>query len=496
MASRPAQIRNFRLPGEKAARWLSMESGRTAYLSAPGEAAPAVKHCLDLEGAFLYPGFCDTHLHVHMIGEAKLRLPLANCRSKTELLYALAGWARSHPELDAIRGFGWNDNNWNDPTLPTATELDAAAGSRPVLLTKADGHAGLANSALCRLMDRDNSRTLFLEKNYEKAMAAMPRPSTAYFRQALALAQTDLLLAGITGVHESAATEEIVESFRGAEAAGELLLRTRLALYGKGAAAMAKSGKTPSSELLRAYGLKFFLDGSLGSRTAWLETAYIDPPGKTGSPTLSETELEAGLKEAEKLGLQPLVHAIGSRAVNTALIAFAKHPKITRPRLEHAELVTVRGLELAEKVRGLVVACQPQHIASDLPLMQKILPEKEIQASGRWRSLQKAGAVLCGGSDAPMDALSPLAGIAHALAHPHNAEENLSREEALALYTTGAAYASGEENYLGKIAPGFAADFTALDRDLLTCPQSEIRASETVATIVAGKVAFARALQD
>ncbi|HEY7114322.1 MAG TPA: amidohydrolase family protein, partial [Thermoanaerobaculia bacterium] len=260
------------------------------------------------------------------------------------------------------------------------------------------------------------------------------------------------------------------------------------------------------SDFLTVRAIKVIEDGALGSRGAALFADYSDEPGKRGLLVTPPERLDAIAREAREHGWQLWVHAIGDRANALALDAFEKAaaavprtaPGGARPRIEHAQVVALSDFPRFAR-DGVIASIQPTHATSDMPWAEKRVGRKRIEGAYAWRRLVQAGARLAGGSDFPVESENPVLGFYAAVTRQDLAgnppggwrpEERLTTREALALFTTDAAYAAFEEDRRGKIAPGYDADLTVLTADPMTVPAREIPAIRPALVIVGGRVVF------
>lgn len=508
---------NGRSAANNSSEWLYCEDGKIRKMgrgSAPTGLGKDVS-AIDLQGGYVLPGLIDSHIHIHAVGEQKQQINLRDCRSADELLKTVITYRERNPGISAIRGYGWDESKWTNLVLPSLMQLDSVSQECSLLLSKVDGHAGFANSKVLQQAGiTPDSRMeggwvgvtdgklngLVKEKAYEKTMEAMPARTTKELEDAFLLAQRECIRRGITCVHESAATQAEMESFAQLDTAGKLKIYINAALYGDAIEPGIKTGPTAEAKILsgqqrwRAYGIKFFMDGSLGSRSALLHQPYNDDAQNCGVQIMTQEALSQGIERALNHGFQPLVHAIGPKAFNLALAAYQKaQPNISaaaqeiRFRIEHAEVVIPQDILYAAKLGALLVI-QPVHIVSDSAWLEQRLGRTVAKCAGTWNSMMKAGLRLSGGSDAPMDELSPLAGIVAASHRPeHFPEETLTRAEAIKLYTENAAYAAHQERVMGSLREGFLANFTVFDRDIRIVSHEKLLQTTVLQTVIYGR---------
>jgi predicted amidohydrolase YtcJ len=252
---------------------------------------------------------------------------------------------------------------------------------------------------------------------------------------------------------------------------------------------------------LRVGGVKIYADGTLGSQTASMLEPFEGQPGNTGIPIHTADELRDLVGRAVAAGLWPVIHAIGDRASREVLDAFASHHAAARRagvrfRIEHAQLLHPADLSRLAEL-GVIASMQPIHCTSDRDIADRYWGARSRTAYA-WRSLLRRGAVLAFGSDAPVETIDPWQGLYAAVTRSRPAdprgtwypEETLTVEETVRAYTVGAAFASGEEDIKGTLAPGRLADFIVLDRDVMQEPPEALLQTQVLATVIGGQPVF------
>jgi predicted amidohydrolase YtcJ len=246
--------------------------------------------------------------------------------------------------------------------------------------------------------------------------------------------------------------------------------------------------------------VKLYADGALGSRGAALFEDYADDPGNRGLLLTAPDALRAKVRAVAAAGFQPAVHAIGDRAVAEVLSALeaAGDLRAARPRIEHLQIVRPR--EVARlAASGAIASMQPVHATSDARWVAARLGAgtERYRGAYAWRTVLRAGVPLAFGSDFPIEPADPRAGLADAEQRtppggaPFTPEQRLSRAEALAAFTRGAAWAAFAEGRRGTIREGADADLTLFEGDVLACTAAELRALRPTRTIVGGRVEWA-----
>ncbi|MDE2618571.1 MAG: amidohydrolase [Sphingomonadales bacterium] len=499
--------------------------GRILRVLHRGEKRPArVDYLLDGKGRVLMPGLIDSHVHVMEVGLAALTLDLSSTTSLAEAQARIAAYAAAHPDHPWIIGRGWNQEIWGLGRFPTAAELDAVVKDRPVWLARADGHAGWANSAALaaagvtatskapaggrieRLPGGSQPAGVLVDAAQELVARVVPQPRPEDRDLALATAQDLFLRRGLTAVADMGTSLEDWQAFR---RAGDLgTLRLRIMAYAAGTEAMTLiAGPRPTPWLyddrLRLGGVKLYLDGALGSRGALLKAPYADAPGQSGLALLGATQLRNLMSRAAMDHFQIAVHAIGDKANAEVLDAIAELAETyqgdRRWRIEHAQVIDPADLPRFGRF-GTIASMQPVHQTSDRLMAEARLGPARLAGAYAWAGVSKAGGRLAFGSDAPVELPDPWAGLAAAITRQDAAgqpfggwhpQERVTREAALAAYTTGGAWAGFAETRFGRLAPGLRADFILVDRDPLLATPGELRTMKVLETWVGGQKAWA-----
>jgi predicted amidohydrolase YtcJ len=491
----------------------------TAKLKRPAK----VDYRVDGGGKTLLPGLIDAHGHVMGLAWQSVTLDLSGTKSLAEAQAKIAAYVASNPSRRWIIGRGWNQEAWGLGRFPTAAELDSVVSDRPVWLERIDGHAGWANSAAMQLAGVNSKSVspaggrievvggkpsgIFIDAATVLITQALPLPLSKERDTAFLKAQKTLLSYGITGMADMGTTLDDWLTFRRAGDSGHLQMR--IFSYAAGLSPMLTiAGGEPTPWLyfgkLRMGGVKFLADGALGSRGAWLKAPYADKPGDRGLQFLDDTKLNNQMSRAAMDGFQIAVHAIGDAAVAQTLNGFAEMAQTykgdRRWRVEHAQIVDPVDLPRFAAL-GVIASMQPVHQTSDRLMAEARLGSNRLVGAYAWNSLKKSGAHLAFGSDTPVENPNPFIGIAvaisreDALGEPFGGWmpiERVSRETAFAGFTTEAAYASFAETRVGRLAPGFYADFILVDHDPLFSTPTEIRQTQVLQTWVGGQRVWIR----
>ena len=471
---------------------------------------------LDLTGRTLVPGFVDAHLHPMVMCVFEQQLLLDEVRSLSELADLLADRVATTPDGETVVGFQLDGELLAERRLPTAVELDAVAGDRPVVLLCRDGHHAVASTAALvagGLMervptgghvarDRDGRPSgLVGERAVEPLMALMPDVTIEGLVDGLTSWTDRLLRQGITSI--SAMCQTTAEGPAGA--AGELEAFGWAALSGDLPFDIQTILITPEpDEVLEARdpslhdpargrrldAVKLFLDGTLGGRTACMHHGFADDPHQHGMRTLTDDEALRRVEAAHLAGLQVCIHAIGDAANHAAADLLGgvieRHPGPHRHRVEHASVLDDHTIERFAEL-GVTAVVQPINLRSERHWLSRRVGADRMARTYAFRSLLDAGVAVAGSSDAPIERTDVLAAMGAAVDRRGQADEQaISREEALALFTTGGSRARGTEDQLGAIAADLRADLVVLDADPSDAGV-ELDRVRVLATLVAGE---------
>jgi predicted amidohydrolase YtcJ len=480
-------------------------------------AAPAkvFEHVVDGQGRTLLPGLIDAHGHVMDLGMAAMTLQLTGTSSIADLQQRLRAYAAGHPGNAWIIGFGWNQELWPDKRFPTAADLDSIVLDRPVVLERVDGHAVLANSAAMRAAGVTAGTQspaggriengLFVDNARSLIDDAVPAPTAQQRDAAFEKAQEILLGFGVTGVGSMSTSLDGWNTFRRAGEGGRLQVRLMTYLL---RIEPLKVIPHPTDWLygdrLRAVGVKFFADGALGSRGAWLKQPYSDNPGTTGLPRHSDADLLSLADQAAAAGFQVAIHAIGDAANAQAISTYEqlakKYPGDRRWRIEHFQIADPADIPRLAPA-GIIASMQPTHQTSDRLMAEKRLGPSRLAGAYAWQTVLRSGARLAFGSDFPVESPNPFPGLAAAISRQDMEgrppggwipSERLSFAQALDAFTRGAAYAGFAEQKIGSLDAGKWADFIIVDRDPAKVDARALARTQVLETWIAGKKVWER----
>jgi predicted amidohydrolase YtcJ len=505
-----------------------LSGGRIVFVGDPAEAKARAKsaRAVDLSGRFVFPGFADAHLHMLGLGKSTETAALRDATSAADAAARMAASAGKLPAGAWVEGRGWDQTRWPGREFPDARTLDSAVPGRPAIARRVDGHALWVNSpALAaagigaatrdpeggRILRRpDGSPSGVLVDN---AMAlvdrAAPEATDADRERWLREGAAACARAGLTEIQDASGYDAAgIAALQRLASRGELPIRV-YATVSPDPAALPKSlagGRHVGGgdDFLTVRAIKAYADGALGSRGAALLADYSDEPGKRGLLVTPPERLAEIALAARRAGWQLWIHAIGDRGNRVALDAYEKAATALpaapagaeRPRIEHAQVIAPEDFARFARL-SVIASIQPVHATSDMRWAEDRIGPERIAGAYAWRRLLQAGVRLAGGSDAPVETESPLEGIYAAVTRRDRAgnppggwrpADRLTRPEAVALYTSGAAWAAFEETWRGRVTPGFAADLTVLSADPLSAPESEIASISVYMTIVGGRV--------
>ena len=509
---------------------LAVRGGRVLFVGSDAEArvlAGPSTLVIDLHGATVVPGIVDAHAHLLSLGNMLQRVNVAGSTSYAEVIDRVRAWAKNVRPGAWIQGRGWDQNLWPAREFPTHEELTRAFPNNPVVLTRIDGHALLANAKAMELahvtaatVDPSGGRIVRLASGAPSGVfvdnanglidRAIPAATRADTRRAILSAITEANRLGLTGIHDAGENAETIGIFEELAKAGNYNLRNYVMLSDPGepgsAAALGNPyiQHGPQSALYDGHlwirAIKLYADGALGSRGAALLAPYSDEPTNSGLLLSSPEHIEAWAETALRTGFQVNVHAIGDRGNRIVLDAFdsalKKVPKADhRFRIEHAQILSPEDIPRFARL-GVIPSMQATHQTSDMRWAETRVGPERIRGAYAWRSLLNTGVVIPNGTDFPVEEVNPLLTFHAAVTRqdPSNLpaggwypEQKMTREEALQSMTIWPAYAGFQESVLGSLTPGKYADFVILDRDIMHVPDTEILGTRVISTWIGGK---------
>ena len=504
---------------------------------------------VDAQGKTVLPGLIDAHVHFSTGGFEISGVQLRDAATPEEFARRIGEHAKKLPKGEWMLGGTWDHELWGG-RLPTRDWIDKLTPGHPVFVSRYDGHMALANSVALRLagITRDtptpaggtivkgaNGEPTGLMKDaaMDLVQRAIPEPTEEQLTRAILAGLAEARRLGVTGFHDMSSAES---GFLGGEAAGhpglvdiprlrsaeEIRIYQKLAARGELTArvyavtpiqqweAPARTGVAAGfgTEWLRVGGLKGYVDGSLGSTTAFFYEPFTDDPSTSGllsGMMFPEGNMLRMTLGGDRAGLQLCIHAIGDKANRMILDIFEEvakknggHAKARRFRIEHAQHIRPGDFEKFAQL-GVIAAMQPYHAIDDGRWAEKRIGHERCKTTYAFRTLLDSGVKLAFGSDWTVAPLDPMQGIYAAVArqtldgkNPGGwfPEQKITLEEAIEAYTMSAAYAEFRENELGSLTPGKLADIVVLDADLFAVAAEKIKDVKVTKTIVGGRVVY------
>ena len=478
------------------------EGGRIIRVGEAGMAAPSDAEVIEANGGSLWPGFVDSHCHPFEYGWLKRSVDLRGVANMTGVrLRVVAAVRRSKPG-EWISGMGWDQETFPGRVMPSRVDIDDVSPENPVVLSRVCGHIALLNSKSIEALgfanrtgaeyDRDEKAALTgiireraLDEVYEKLPKSQERSAAD-----LQSVEAEAARLGLTTLHcvvSPAGYREELDALAALCASGSLSLTYRVYVPPEAMDFIegTRAGKFEGLHL-RINGVKIYADGSLGARTAALREPYSDDPTNTGISRYTDEELCDLVERIDTKGMQAIVHAIGDRGVEQAAAALGRVAGAKNPRghrIEHASLLP-KDLRSKMVRHGIRAAVQPLFITSDSWAVER-LGEERVRDLYPLKSMLVEGIVVSGGSDSPVESMSPVLGMWAAMTrNDDESQERLTLEEALGLYT-----ANGRSNGLdpaGEVSEGSPANLTLLDSDISGMHPALLRRAGVLATLVDG----------
>lgn len=469
-------------------------------------------------GKAILPGLFDGHAHFYGYGQTLQYADLKGMDSWEETLEVLQEFAQSHPEGWLI-GRGWDQNLWPDKEYPTKEKLDQMFRSRPVYLTRIDGHAAIVNQKALDLAGFNSSTVIdggelvkqngvltgvLIDQAKNKLFQIIPEPNKKEINSALLEAQKYSLTHGLTTIVDAGLNYPIVEQIELLQKSKELKigLHVMLSDSDENLEYLKKRGIIKTDRLL-VNGFKFYSDGALGSRGACLLEDYSDRPGHRGLLLSDPEHFLSRAKELYKQGFQMNTHAIGDSANQVILQVYEqvlKGKNDRRWRIEHAQVIAPKDFNEFGKY-SIIPSVQPTHATSDMYWAEERLGPKRIKNAFAYKELQKQNGYIVLGTDFPVEDLSPIKTFYAAVVRKDakgwpnegfQTENALSRKEALWGMTLWASRGSFLEKEKGSLELGKWADFIVLDRDLMKVKEEDILGTRVLKTFVQGELVMDR----
>jgi len=485
---------------------------------------------VDLGGRFVMPGFNDAHLHLADAGLYKLNVNLTGVKTLDEFRERVQAKVQTAKAGEWILGGGWDETIFPMKALPSRWDLDEVSDGHPVYLDRVDGHLAVANTRALQLaditiatrdpegglIDRDANgqpNGILRETAKRAVLSVIPHPTHEKRRRGIEVALADLAEHGVTSAQDYSPDWENFQIYEELEKEGKLTTRiSAWQPFDLGVEDLKKRRDShPQSDLMLHTGmLKAFMDGSLGGHTAAMLEPYSDDPKTSGLPQYEAEKLNAMAKERVLAGFQLGFHAIGDKGVQMALDAFAEAEKAAREqkvkaanggndfrlRIEHAQVTTPAEIARFKELK-VIASMQPSHVLTDMRWVLDRLGPKRAATSYAWAAFLNKGVTLAFGTDYPVEPITPVRGLYAAVTRKSEdgkqeffPEQKLTMDQAIAAYTSGAAFAEFEEKEKGRLAPGMLADFVVLERDITAAPAEKLLATKVLRTVVGGKTVY------
>ena len=477
----------------------------------------------DGQGKTLIPGIIDAHGHVSSLGFTLLSIDVRGLASAQQAAEKVASYAAEQPQLQWIKGRGWNQVLWPNQQFPTAALLDQFIDDRPVWLNRVDGHAGWANSAAMKaagidkntlspaggeiLRDADGIPTgVFIDNAMDLIAQAVPKPTADEITVALDTVSKHLLKLGITSTHDAGVSATEHALYRELADSGAMQVR----LYGMISSTdpeleqiLAAGHSLGSNDMYSARSIKIYTDGALGSRGAALIEPYQDRPDHSGLLLTSAEQLRQLFSLATKAEFQVAIHAIGDKGNRIALDEI-EHAYNTvggrhlRHRIEHSQVVALSDLPRFKSL-DVIPSMQPTHATSDMNMAEDRIGAERLKGAYAWRSFLNQGSRVVSGSDFPVELAAPFDGIHAAVTRQNKAnqpeggwiaEEAMTIKETMRSFSIDAAWAAHQEDRLGGLTPGKWADFILLDQDIYHIAPKDLWKTQVLETWLAGERVF------
>lgn len=489
---------------------------------------------IDLRGRFAMPGFNDAHIHLFDGGFAKIQVNFEGTKSIAEFQQRIRENLKDYAAGEWITGQGWDHTLWKENRFPTRDDLDAVAKDRPMFFGRIDGHVAVVNTRALQIAhitaktadppggrimhdSRTGEPTGMLEEDAAMNLVfqRIPPVPPEKWRRAVELGLADLAEHGVTSAQDFSpltagknpdALPGTVAIYQELKAQGKLTARIFEWLDFDLPVERLKKIRQEigtGDPWLKTGGLKAFMDGSLGSRTAAMFAPYSDDPATKGVLRVDPPKLKQQAIERDRAGFQLLFHAIGDRANSVALDAFAAANEANgardrRDRVEHAQVVVPDDFARFASL-DVIASMQPSHLLDDQRWADPRLGPQRVKGAYAWRTMQDHAVRLAFGTDYPVEPINPLRGIYECVtrelpdggpAGGWQPQEKLPIADCLRDYTAGSAYAEFEEQRKGILAPGMLADVVVYPQDITRIAAPELLKLPVWMTIAGGRVVY------
>jgi len=475
------------------------------------------QNIINAQGLPIYPGFIDSHAHFYDLGYYLNQVDLKNTQSLEEVIDRVVEFdVENNPNF--ILGRGWDQNDWNNKTFPTNTQLNEMFPDKPVVLRRIDGHAYLVNDSALKLAGINNLTKVeggeivkignrltgvLIDNSMRLVDNIIPEPSKEESIQALLSAQDLAFKYGLTTISDAGLTKEQIYLIDELQKDGALKIKIYAMIENDPSSLEHFLELGPyKTDRLNVRSVKVYVDGALGSRGALLIDDYSDRKGFKG---IIRTPIDSVNKLALRLSgtkFQMNTHAIGDKANRIVLNAYRNALfdfRDPRWRIEHAQVIAEEDIELFNP--KIIPSVQPTHATSDMYWLNDRIGQNRAKYSYAYKELLNKSKIIAFGTDFPVEDINPIMTFYSAVVRKDfngfpdegfQMENSISRGDALYAMTSFGAYANFEEDEKGSIEVGKDADFIILDNDLITSSENRIPSTNIVATFVNGELVFNR----
>jgi len=514
--------------GQPSAESVAVTAGRISCVGPAAQcmaAAGAMTQVMDVEG-YIYPGFTDAHAHLEGIGDREMTLNLDQVVTLGQFKASVRGWIRDNPELDIVTGRGWIETHWPEKRFPSRWDLDEVAPNVPVILSRADGHASVVNSAALKAAGISSETEapfggeilknalgeptgILVDAAIGLIRGLIPPVDDTIRRARITTGSKVMASRGWTGMHNMSVEWKNALLMKELSDSGATNLRVHNSITMEDADKLFAAGPTTSiNGRIETRAIKMYMDGALGSRGAALLEPYSDSPESTGLTMMKEGESRQIMVQALREGMQVNTHAIGDLGNRLVLDWYEKtfdevplgDRAVAEPRwrIEHSQIVNPDDIPRFKSL-GVIPSMQPSHAIGDLYFAPDRLGKDRLDGAYAWQTLIDSGVIIAGGSDAPVEQGQPMIEFYAAVARKGldgfsnedwRADEAVSRADAIRMFTIWPAIAAFQENDLGTIEVGKKADMSVFNVDLMTVPDDQILAGKAIMTIIDGTIAW------
>jgi predicted amidohydrolase YtcJ len=512
---------------------MAVKGGRIVSLNSSREilANYDASKTIDAHKKPVYPGFIDAHCHFMSYGIQLGRINLVGTKSLNEVVDRVQRSAQKKlPNIEAgnisvsekkenhawLVGRGWDQNDWENKSMPSNKKLDSLFPDRPVFLTRIDGHAALVNSKALTLAGV-NSKTringgeivvsnnkptgLLVDNAVDLVRRLIPSAGNEDKKGALLNAQNNCLEMGLTTLDDAGLMKDEIDMIDSLQKNGKLKIRIYAMLADSLPNYEYYLEKGPyKTDRLNVRSFKFYADGALGSRGACLFKEYADKPGWKGFLLNSKAHFTKYAALMDARGFQMNTHCIGDSALNLVMNIYSRYCNEKpqhRWRIEHAQVFT--GEDFKNFSSDIIPSVQPTHATSDMYWAETRLGKERLKNAYAYQMLVEAAGMIALGTDFPVEDISPFKTFYAAVARKDSAgfppggfqiENALTRKQTLRGMTIWAAYANFEEKEKGSLEPGKFADFVVLDHDIMKCEINEVPETRVLATYIDGEAVY------